>query len=52
MTSERRTDPEDIFLWPDGAWCYRCDLHCMRHRSDDYQILSVDSDEWLEISEG
>jgi hypothetical protein len=40
---------EDIFLWPDGAWCYREDAHCMSHRSDDYRVLPFESAEWWSV---
>lgn len=29
----------DIIVWPDDSWCYREELHQMRHKSDDYTVL-------------
>lgn len=47
---------EDIFLWPDGYWCYREDLEqgCAADKSDDYQILPFNSAEYnaLRANEG
>lgn len=40
-------DHEDVLVWPDGIWCYRHELSEMNHKSDDYVVLSFDSEEWI-----
>ena len=40
----------DIILWPNNDWCYRFELEVMTHKSDDYRIVPVNTDEWDEIS--
>lgn len=37
---------DDILEWPDGEWCYRDELVGFSHKSDDYRVISVDTDEW------
>ena len=41
-------DPEDLVLWPDGTCCYREDVAQYRWMSDDYQIIPVGDDRYLE----
>lgn len=43
--------PDDVFLWPEGTWCYRNELWEMDHMSDDYLILRVDSSAWIRFFE-
>ena len=38
--------PEDVFLWPDGTWCYREELDQYRHKSDDYTVYLEGSHAW------
>lgn len=38
-------DIEDVFLWPDGVWCYRYEFEEMTHKSDDYQIIKYGTKE-------
>ena len=37
---------EDVFLWPDGCWCYRCEFEdhpgAYGHMSDDYEVIPED----------
>lgn len=42
--------PDDIILWPDGAWCYREWLEEYTWMSDDYQVLPVGSPEWHDFT--
>jgi hypothetical protein len=35
----RTADFEDIFVWPDGTWCYRYEVNGMTHVSDDYIVI-------------
>lgn len=44
-------DIEDVFLWSDGTWCYRCELQEMQHMSDDFEVLLFDSPEYLVFME-
>lgn len=39
----------DVFLWPDGTWCFRHDALEYAHMSDDYRVIPEDSDEWEEF---
>jgi hypothetical protein len=37
-----KPDDEDVFLWPDGDWCYRFEHNgALAHRSDDFRVLGV-----------
>ena len=49
MSFMQQLSLSDIFVWPDGVWCYRDESHGMHHKSDDYQVLYADSPEWLEF---
>jgi hypothetical protein len=40
-------DLEDILVWPDGMWYYRYEAHEAGHKSDDFDVLFVDTPEWL-----
>lgn len=40
------THPDDIFVWADGIWCYRCELWEMDYKSDDYGVIYVDTVEY------
>jgi hypothetical protein len=40
-------NPDDIFLWPDGFWCFREELSREFLRDDNYRVILQDSDEWL-----
>lgn len=40
------SEPEDIFLWACGTWCYRYEHDEFTHMSDDFEILKFDSPEW------
>lgn len=35
----RPISSQDIFLWPDGSFCYRCDAVYFTHMSDDYEVI-------------
>lgn len=38
---------EDVFVWPDGSWCYREDAHGeFSWKSDDYYVIYFDTQEW------
>lgn len=44
------TDLEDIFLYSDGfTWCYRYELHEMKHMSDDYEVIYFGTTKWCEF---
>jgi len=40
---------EDVFVWPDGSWCYRCEIHEYRWISDDYSVVEYRSEEYKEF---
>lgn len=40
------THPDDIFVWEDGSWCYRCELWEMDYKFDDYGVIYVDTVEY------
>ena len=42
----KTTDLEDIFVWPDGSWCFRYELSEFQHKSDDRQTLYFGTPEW------
>jgi len=44
-------DIEDIYLWPDGTWCYRYELEEMLHMSDDYRVYYFDTKAYNELLE-
>lgn len=46
-----KTDLEDILLWSDDTWCCRYELEEMTHKSDDYEVLYFDSEEYNEFLE-
>lgn len=29
----------DVFLWPNGDWCYRADTSAQAMRSDDFRVI-------------
>jgi hypothetical protein len=39
-------DLEDIFLWPNGEWCYRYEREQMNHKSDDFEVLYFGTDRY------
>lgn len=41
---------EDIFVWADGSWCYRYEIHEYGHKSDDYEVLWYNTKEHLIFS--
>lgn len=48
----RPHDIEDVFLWPDGSWCYREEVEEYSHKSDDYKVLYFGTDEWYKVVSG
>lgn len=45
----RPKHPDDVIVWEDGTWCYRCEL--MDHMSDDYTPLFTETPEWVDFME-
>lgn len=47
---------DDIFVWPDGTWCYRDELEQVSHMSDDTTVLVYNTNEYraflAELPEG
>jgi len=44
--------PEDVFLWPDGFWCYRKDMHEIPPRPDSlqYRIVPMWTMQWFQYA--
>lgn len=42
-------DIEDVFIWPNGEWCFRYELSEMTHKSDDYLTVFFGTEEWEEL---
>ena len=38
---------DDVFRWPDGTWCYRYEHPEMSHMSDDFEVIRLDTPEWI-----
>lgn len=47
ITSDRPLGPDDIFLWPDGFWCFREEFSETFERGNNYRVILNNSDEWL-----
>lgn len=45
--SRNINSPDDVFLWPEGTWCYRTELDEMGHMSDDHLLLRAGSPAWI-----
>ena len=41
--------PDDVFVWPDGMWCFRDELPDFSHKSDDYRVINAGTDDWEEF---
>jgi len=39
------TEKIQIYVWPDGTWCYQHNLLEYAYKSDDYINLTVDNNE-------
>lgn len=50
-TYNTMNDPDDVFRWPDGVWCYRTELDEYGHKSDDYELIKFGSSEWDRLHE-
>ena len=37
---------EDIFMWPDGTWCYRHEYKWYKHMSDDMHTIYLGTAEY------
>lgn len=42
-------DIEDVFLWPNGDWCYRYEYSSNGWRSDDFEVLPYGCARWSEV---
>jgi hypothetical protein len=43
-------DPLDIFLWPDGFWCYREEFVPAMLRDENYRVIEAGFEEWFIVS--
>jgi hypothetical protein len=39
-------NPKDIFLWPDGYWCFRNEFGLQSRQTYEYLVARCMSDEW------
>lgn len=39
-------DPDDIYLWPDGTWCFGNEVATFGHKSDDYEVIKLGDDRY------
>jgi hypothetical protein len=37
---------DDIVVWADNTWCYVHELRQMSHMSDDYEIVSFETEDY------
>ena len=44
-------DQEDFIRWPCGTVCTRGELPEFTHMSDDYEVISYMSPEWIELND-
>lgn len=46
-------DQLDIFVWPDGSWCYRFEYSSddFSWKSDDFCVIYLTTPEWREFLE-
>lgn len=51
-TSEHETSLEDLIIWPCGTWCFREDLSCFGHKSDDYEVIPFGCTRYVEFLGG
>lgn len=49
--NDKQYDVEDVFLWPDGVWCYRYEVEEYSYKSDDYEVVKVGTIKWYDIIE-
>lgn len=47
--SPKKASTEDIFMWPDGTWCFREEYWEMDHMSDDFVVLFEHDWDWEEF---
>lgn len=43
--------PDDLFVWPCGTWCFRCDDREYGIMSDDYEVIPAETARWYEFLE-
>jgi len=48
MTAFR--EPNDIFIWSDGYWCFRSDYDKQARQDYAYHLIYLNTREWLYIS--
>lgn len=44
--SANKASPEDVFVWPDGTWCFRGEYWEMPAMFDDFYVLFENSEKW------
>jgi len=43
-------NPKDIYLWPDGYWCFREELYMQPRHNFEYELVQMGSDKWNAVS--
>ncbi len=43
-------DRLDILKWPDGFWCFREEFRMDWFRDNDYRVIRIETDEWLQMA--
>lgn len=46
MENTQKVSVADLFCWPDGTWCMRCEVKEYGHMGDNYSVLVADTPEW------
>lgn len=49
LESRTTAHPDDVFVWPDGFWCFREEHSDDDSLSDDFEVLRVDTPEYDEF---
>lgn len=50
-SDNKTADLEDVFVWPDGTWCYRYETDEMSHKSNDYIVIHFDEAKYQQFFE-
>jgi hypothetical protein len=43
-------DPLDVFVWPDGFWCYREEFVPAILRDYSYRVIEAAGEEWFIVT--
>lgn len=45
-----KTDPDDLYLWPNGDYCTRDEYSNESNKSDDFEVIPYGTNRWNELS--